>query len=168
MNRHKYYLKNLPVNDPAQFVKAINFPIPISVDDVVLSLISPFLPPNERDYLASCLQQSLPPIFREYYTNKILLDSITQIENSNSMEIVKKILLEIPVSIRLKATAKALVVFKSKDEFKDDDGYKLSWFNNCIKPVFSLSESFHHYTKEEIESINEICIFNGPQRLDQT
>lgn len=84
----------------------------------------------------------------------------------DNIECLVNILQKTPIHIRLKATARAITLLKTKNNGNDD--YKISWFNNCIRPSLAISEkvNYSEFEPKEIEIIKEICEFNNPYQLN--
>ena len=52
------------------------------------------------------------------------------------------ILKQTPLSIRLKATARAITLLKKKNS--DSNDHKISWFNNCIRPALAVPHAVNY------------------------
>ena len=77
------------------------------------------------------------------------------------------ILKQTPLSIRLKATARAITLLKKKNS--DSNDHKISWFNNCIRPALAVPHAvnYQEFAKDEIATIKAICEFNTPNTLTE-
>lgn len=57
------------------------------------------------------------------------------------------------------------MILKNTGQYTDE--YKLSWFNHCIRPSLTVSDTINYldFDLNEIESIKEICEFSNPYQM---